>query len=75
MVWTKEKGKRIKLFNFIRKNEGTYFREMLRKTKIGNGQLQEELLIMESFGWIEPKIDGRRKRYYTTVSDKTKEPM
>ena len=53
-----------KVYNYIVSNPGSYFREILRSVKVGQGNLQYILFVLEDEGKIIPRNVGAYKHFY-----------
>lgn len=63
-----ENPRRLKIFNFIRKNPGLHFRELLRKTSMARGTLDYHIRRMESAGLLKAVPEKDRIHYFTAES-------
>jgi predicted transcriptional regulator len=54
------------VYNYIVSNPGSYFREILRSVKVGQGNLQYILFMLEDEGKIVPRNVGAYKHFYPT---------
>ena len=55
-----------KVYKYIVSNPGSYFREILRSVKVGQGNLQYILFTLEDEGKIIPRNVGAYKHFYPT---------
>lgn len=65
---TLESPRRLEIFNFIRKNPGLHFRELLRKTSMARGTLDYHIRRMESAGLLKAVPEKDRIHYFTADS-------
>lgn len=61
-----------KVYNYIVSNPGSYFREILRSVKVGQGNLQYILFVLEDEGKIIPRNVGAFKHFYPTDLEENK---
>lgn len=57
------------MYNFITRNPGSYFREILRSLKIGQGNLQYVIQMLENEGMITAIKVGAYKHFYPSNID------
>lgn len=57
------------VYNFISRNPGSYFREILRSLKIGQGNLQYVMQMLENEGMITTIRVGAYKHFYPSNID------
>ena len=55
---------RRRIYEVITSFPGLHFREIQRKTRLGNGSLRYNLSVLERRGFIESEKQGRALRYY-----------
>ena len=56
---------RKKILNFIKKNPGTHFSEILRRLNLSSGRLTYHIIMLEEAGKIVAEYDGYWKRFYS----------
>ncbi len=59
---------RLKLYNFIKENPGTYFREIIKRTEIKKGNVEYHLGMMKAKGMIVFSKTNGKKRYFLNNS-------
>jgi predicted transcriptional regulator len=68
-----EEGTKANIYSYILHHPGSYFREILRSTKIGTGNLQYVLYLLEQEGKITARKIGFYKHFYPSQLTKDKE--